>query len=126
MKKIAILFVMVFAFSLTQASNHAVVKNIANNHAILQASTMAIQGTNMQKTPVFQMTAASEEEMNAGHHPARTKRPKADKKPRVKKAKQHKDRQAKKEAREKNRQARKAVHHHNKTGHRHHKKNGND
>lgn len=136
MRKIALLIVMVFAFSLTQASNHAVANNVANNNAVLQATTMAIQNTNMQTVPAFQITTATEAEMNSGNHAARTKHPRADKKPRVKKTRQHKSAEARKAAHEKkvqqrkarqqkDRAARKAEHHKVKNGEHHHRNRSN-
>ncbi len=125
MRKIALLFVMVFAFSLTQASNHAVVKNITNHNAVLQPTTMAIQNTNMQAAPAFQMATATEVEMNSGNHAARTKRPRADKKPSVKKTRQHKSAEARKAENQKKREARKAQHQKTKASRPHHHKKSN-
>jgi len=104
MKKIALLFVMVFAFGLTQANNHAAV-NIANNDAVLQTATMAAQGVNMQTTPLLQMASATEAGIfHLGNHAKKTKQPKADKKTKANKTRHHK------------------MHHNKKAAHPHHKK----
>ncbi len=130
MKKIAILFVMLFAFSLTQASNHAVVKALESNQANLQ-KTVTVQNGVMQAPSVFNLMA---DETVSSHHARKTKQPKADKKPKVKKEKQHKteaERKADHEQKEKARKAehqkkeqqRKAEHPKNHNGtHHHHKK----
>ena len=121
MKKIALVIVMVFAFSLTQAGNHAVVNAIANHDATLQATTLAIQNTKMQAAPVFNMVAA---ETTVSHqHANKTKQPKADKKPKVKKEKQHKTEAERKAEHQKKEKARKADHQKKENGeHHHHKK----
>ncbi len=114
MKKIALVIVMVFAFSLTQAGNHVVVKTTEHNSPVLQLTTT--QGTNLQKAPVFDATTIA-------HHATKTKRPKADKKPKTKKTKEHKDHQAQKAEHQKKREANRAKReHHENSEHHHHKK----
>ncbi len=106
MKKIALLIVMVFAFSLTQAGNHVMMRTAKQNNAMQQFTT-AVQGVTLQTAPAF------EAEMHA-HLAAKTKRPKADKKPKAKKTKEHKTHQAKKHASAKTKHARNGEHHHHK------------
>jgi hypothetical protein len=113
MKKIALMMVMVFAFSLTQAGNHVVVKTMEHNNATLQLTT-AVQGTNLQAAPVF------EAEMHT-HHATKAKQPKADKKPKTKKTREHKNHQAKNAEHQRKHETNKAKHEHN-GEHHHHKK----
>ena len=119
MKKIAILLVMLFAFSLTQASNHVVVKesNLAN-----QQKTVAVQNGVMQASSVFNLMA---DETVSSHHTCKTKQPKADKKPKVKKEKQHKTEAERKADHEQKEKARKAEHPKNHNGNHHHHKKEN-
>ncbi len=121
MKKIAILFVMLFAFSLTQASNHAVTKALESNQANLQ-KTEAVQNGMMQASSVFNLMA---DETVSGHHARKTKQPKADKKPKVKKEKQHKTEAERKADHEQKEKARKAEHPKNHNGNHHHHKKEN-
>ena len=102
MKKIALLIVMVFAFSLTQAGNHVMMRTAEHNNAMQQFTT-AVQGVTLQTAPVF------EAETHA-HQASKTKRPKADKKPKVKKEKQHKTEAERKADHEQKEKARKAEH----------------
>ena len=112
MKKFALFIVMVFAFSLSRAGNHVVVKTAEHNNTLLQMTT-AMQGTNLQAAPVFD---------TGWHccHAIKSKRPDAGKK--TKKTKEHKEHRAKKEGQHKNREANKTKHEH----HHHHKKTDNN
>ncbi len=121
MKKIVILFVMMFAFGLTQAGNHSAVQAMKTTRAHLQKA-MAIQNTTMQDSPVFNLM---EGETVSGHHGRKTKQPKADKKPKVKKEKQHKTEAERKAEHKKKEQQRKAKHHKTNKGNHHHHKNNN-
>ncbi len=90
MKKVLLLFVMVFAFSLTQANNHAVVRTITSQNATLQNSSMTILGLNMQMSPLFQMAAATDTGfLHFGHHAKKTKQRKTDKKSKANKTGHH-------------------------------------
>ncbi len=90
MKKVLLLFIMVIAFSLTQANNHAVVKTITNQNASLQNSSMNIFGLYVQTTPVFQMAAATDTGILHFIHHAKKTKAKAGKKSKAKKTRHHK------------------------------------
>ncbi len=90
MKKVLLLFVMVFAFSLTQANNHAVVKTITSQNTTLQNSSMNILGLNMLTIPAVQLEAVTDIGiLHFGHHAKKTKQPKTDKKSKANKTRHH-------------------------------------